>query len=92
MRANAWKYGFIMSYPKGKSAVTCYAYEPWHYRYVGLGQGREGPRERAHAARVPVEAADRTTANAHSNSISNSAAFADAAAHAGSDTYPDAQP
>ena len=24
-----------MSYPKGKTSVTCYAYEPWHYRYVG---------------------------------------------------------
>ena len=35
LKANAWKYGFIMSYPKGKSSVTCYAYEPWHYRYVG---------------------------------------------------------
>ena len=35
LKANAWKYGFVMSYPKGKSAVTCYAYEPWHYRYVG---------------------------------------------------------
>ncbi len=35
LSANAWKYGFVMSYPKGKSAVTCYAYEPWHYRYVG---------------------------------------------------------
>ena len=35
MKANAWKYGFIMSYPKGKTSVTCYAYEPWHYRYVG---------------------------------------------------------
>ena len=32
---NAWKYGFVMSYPKGKKRVTCYAYEPWHYRYVG---------------------------------------------------------
>jgi D-alanyl-D-alanine carboxypeptidase len=32
---NAWKYGFVMSYPMGKSAVTCYIYEPWHYRYVG---------------------------------------------------------
>jgi zinc D-Ala-D-Ala carboxypeptidase len=32
---NAWKYGFVMSYPKGKTAVTCYTYEPWHYRYVG---------------------------------------------------------
>jgi zinc D-Ala-D-Ala carboxypeptidase len=35
MKANAWKYGFIMSYPKGKTSVTCYTYEPWHYRYVG---------------------------------------------------------
>ncbi len=35
LRANAWRFGFVMSYPKGKSAVTCYAYEPWHYRYVG---------------------------------------------------------
>ena len=36
--ANAWKYGFIMSYPKGKTAKTCYAYEPWHYRYVGVAE------------------------------------------------------
>lgn len=35
MRDNGWRYGFIMSYPPGKQAVTCYAYEPWHYRYVG---------------------------------------------------------
>lgn len=35
MKANAWKYGFVMSYPKGKQRVTCYTYEPWHYRYVG---------------------------------------------------------
>jgi D-alanyl-D-alanine carboxypeptidase len=36
MRSNAWKFGFVMSYPKGKSpSVTCYKYEPWHYRYVG---------------------------------------------------------
>ncbi|MEO7118228.1 MAG: M15 family metallopeptidase [Candidatus Limnocylindrales bacterium] len=35
LKANAWKYGFIMSYPKGKTTVTCYAYEPWHYRYIG---------------------------------------------------------
>lgn len=35
MRNHAWEYGFIMSYPKGKSALTCYAYEPWHFRYLG---------------------------------------------------------
>lgn len=33
--ANAHIYGFVMSYPKGMSDVTCYVYEPWHYRYVG---------------------------------------------------------
>lgn len=32
---NAWKYGFIVRYPKGKTKVTGYAYEPWHLRYVG---------------------------------------------------------
>ena len=35
MKANAWNYGFVLSYPKGKTDVTCYTYEPWHYRYVG---------------------------------------------------------
>jgi LAS superfamily LD-carboxypeptidase LdcB len=35
MRNHAWEYGFVMSYPKGKSALTCYSYEPWHFRYVG---------------------------------------------------------
>lgn len=35
MAANGWRYGFVMSYPKGESAATCYQYEPWHYRYVG---------------------------------------------------------
>lgn len=35
MAKNAWKYGWLMSYPKGKQDVTCYRYEPWHYRYVG---------------------------------------------------------
>jgi len=35
LRNNAWRYGFVMSYPKAKTSVTCYAYEPWHFRYVG---------------------------------------------------------
>lgn len=35
LKQNAWKYGFVMTYPKGKSSVTCYNYEPWHYRYMG---------------------------------------------------------
>jgi D-alanyl-D-alanine carboxypeptidase len=35
MQENAWRYGFILSYPKEKVALTCYAYEPWHFRYFG---------------------------------------------------------
>jgi D-alanyl-D-alanine carboxypeptidase len=35
MAANAWRYGFVMSYPRGREDVTCYLYEPWHYRYFG---------------------------------------------------------
>ena len=53
MAANAWKYGFIMSLPEGQDQLTCYMYEPWHYRYVGR-TGRQGPRQQADAARVPV--------------------------------------
>lgn len=34
--ANAHKYGFIVRYPKGKTAITGYMYEPWHVRYVGI--------------------------------------------------------
>lgn len=32
---NSWRYGFVLSYPRDRSGVTCYIYEPWHYRYVG---------------------------------------------------------
>lgn len=35
LRANAWKYGWVMSYPKGAERLTGYAYEPWHFRYFG---------------------------------------------------------
>ena len=35
LAANAWTFGWVMSYPSGASAVSCYRYEPWHYRYVG---------------------------------------------------------
>lgn len=33
LSANAHKYGFILSYPKGN---THYTYEPWHWRFVGV--------------------------------------------------------
>ena len=32
---NAYKYGFILRYPKNKEYLTGYNYESWHYRYVG---------------------------------------------------------
>ena len=32
---NAYKYGFILRYPKEKESITGYKYEPWHLRYVG---------------------------------------------------------
>ena len=32
---NAYKFGFILRYPKGKESITGYTYEPWHYRFVG---------------------------------------------------------
>lgn len=32
---NAYKYGFILRYPKGKEKLTGYSYEPWHYRFLG---------------------------------------------------------
>ncbi|MCR5067294.1 MAG: M15 family metallopeptidase [Erysipelotrichaceae bacterium] len=35
LQANAYKYGFIMRYPKDTTDLTGYIYEPWHYRYVG---------------------------------------------------------
>ncbi|WP_420708843.1 M15 family metallopeptidase [Bacillus sp. REN16] len=36
MAENAWKYGFILRYPKDKTDITGIEYEPWHFRYVGL--------------------------------------------------------
>lgn len=35
LQENAYKYGFILRYPKDKEYLTGYEYESWHYRYVG---------------------------------------------------------
>ena len=32
---NAHRFGFILRYMEGKSDITGYHYEPWHFRYVG---------------------------------------------------------
>ena len=38
---HCWEYGFILRYPKDKTAVTGIIYEPWHYRYVGKEAAEE---------------------------------------------------
>jgi zinc D-Ala-D-Ala carboxypeptidase len=36
LETEAYKYGFILRYPRGKQSITGYIYEPWHFRYVGI--------------------------------------------------------
>jgi D-alanyl-D-alanine carboxypeptidase len=38
---NAWKYGFVISYPSGYESTTGYSYESWHYRYIGVANAQE---------------------------------------------------
>jgi len=35
LQKNAYKYGFVMSFPYGYEYLTGYSYESWHYRYIG---------------------------------------------------------
>lgn len=35
IQENAYLYGFVIRYPKGKEDITGYQYESWHLRYVG---------------------------------------------------------
>lgn len=41
LKANAYRFGFIMRYPKEKEAITGYGYESWHIRYVGVKAAKE---------------------------------------------------
>lgn len=41
LQSNAYKYGFVMSFPEGKEDITGYKFEPWHYRYVGADLAKE---------------------------------------------------
>ena len=34
-KENAYKFGYILRYPKGKEDITSFTYERWHYRFVG---------------------------------------------------------
>jgi zinc D-Ala-D-Ala carboxypeptidase len=36
LAAHSVEYGFALSYPQGKESITGYAYEPWHFRYLGI--------------------------------------------------------
>ena len=33
--ANAHRFGYILRYPSHKTHITNYAFEPWHFLYVG---------------------------------------------------------
>ncbi|MCR4963236.1 MAG: D-alanyl-D-alanine carboxypeptidase family protein [Firmicutes bacterium] len=35
LKENCWHYGFILRYPQDKTDITGYAWESWHFRYVG---------------------------------------------------------
>jgi LAS superfamily LD-carboxypeptidase LdcB len=41
--ANAYKYGFILSYPEGNGF---YIFEPWHWRFVGVDLARDLNRQK----------------------------------------------
>lgn len=36
LKDNAHRFGFIHRYPEGKTSITGYSYESWHYRYLGV--------------------------------------------------------
>ena len=40
MKENAYKYGFILRYPKGKEDITGFSYDAWRLRYVGSNTAR----------------------------------------------------
>ena len=40
LRDNAYRYGFVLSYPPGNEEITGYIYEPWHFRYIGVEMAR----------------------------------------------------
>ena len=41
LEENAYLYGFIIRYPKGKENITGYQYEPWHVRYLGTSIAKD---------------------------------------------------
>ena len=45
LQAHAADYGFILRYPKDKVSITKVAYEPWHWRYVGVEDAKKDESE-----------------------------------------------
>jgi zinc D-Ala-D-Ala carboxypeptidase len=41
LKTNAPSFGFALSYPETKEAITGYVYEPWHWRYIGRDAAQE---------------------------------------------------
>lgn len=41
LKEHAHEYGFIIRYPKGKTNITGYQYEPWHLRYLGQDNAKK---------------------------------------------------
>lgn len=41
LASNAPDFGFILSYPEGGQSTTCYGWEPWHLRWVGIDRARQ---------------------------------------------------
>ena len=41
LHENSADFGFILRYPMGSEEITGFAYEPWHFRYVGVENARE---------------------------------------------------
>ena len=48
--ANAHRFGFILRYKAEWTETTGYAYEPWHFRYVGVAHAKA-----IHALDIPYE-------------------------------------
>ena len=41
LKENANRFGFILRYPKDKTDITEFIYEPWHFRYIGIDHATE---------------------------------------------------
>lgn len=60
MLDNAYKYGFVLSYPEGNAY---YQYEPWHWRFVGKDLARDLDRKDAYFYDLEQREIDEYTAS-----------------------------